>query len=477
MKKIIGILPVFILLMVIVPVFAQNSNQTQVSEEEIEREIQEEKLKQQEALKDAYKEGEIASCSDYYTNGNVQINLTQDYTAYDAGRPVLIRGTVKNTNTYPIIGVDIKARLVKDIPAPDKMRAEIMILDEFDIAENITIDAQGEYALSYSYLLPYNAPSGEYQMYFYAVEQDKFNLSGLPATNNIVGSKISFDVKGNIRDHTYLDQTQIMVGEQKYNVMGDTLIGMKDSQIPITIPLYNPEQDSKTMTITYDLYVWDAVSKTNKIETKTEQVTIEPQSEKILTYTIKKAEEPSYYLSITAKPTNQTKKESIFREKSISNINLLIQDVAKPRITFVTTNSYPLKKGEEATLITCFDTPNTIEENQSISKIETILKDENGREITRTLFEGKITQNISAIANTFKPKVNSVNYTIESIIYDQNNTIIDKVEKAYTCEDINKEMCSEKTSKIPQSILVLSIAILALIGMLFIKNKSTIERV
>jgi hypothetical protein len=477
MKKIIGILPVFILLMVIVPVFAQNSNQTQVSEEEIEREIQEEKLKQQEALKDAYKEGEIASCFDYYTNGNVQINLTQDYTAYDAGRPILIRGTVKNTNTYPVIGVDIKARLVKDIPAPDKMRAEIMILDEFDVVENITIDAQGEYILSYSYLLPYNAPSGEYQMYFYAVEQDKFNLSGLPTTNNIVGSKISFDVNGETPDHVYLDQTQILVNALPYNTMSTpTQYSATNTPTIVTIPLYNSSKEEKIMTVIYDLYASDSTDSKNKISTKTEQVTVPSKSETIVTYTIDKIAEPVYYLSISAKPTTQTKKESVFREKTIANIKIFAQGIHTSEINFTTIESYPLERGKENKLVTCFQDVNNIEGIETVVKVETTLKDADGTKLAYTLYEGNIL-GATGIMKKFTPTRKSSHFTITSTMYDSKNTIIDQVEKTYSCTNLNPDSCLENNDNtLILSLLLVCIGLIGA-GFLIYKKKINIERV
>ncbi len=139
-------------------------------------------------------QGTLASCFDYYTFGSIGVDLTQNLNTYQPGEPVMITGVIKNNNKYPVVGMDIRARLVKNIPSPKPMRAEHMILDEFNIADNITLDANGEFQVSYTHLLPLNAPKGQYQLYFYAVEQDRFNLSGLSFTNDIVASRIAFDV-------------------------------------------------------------------------------------------------------------------------------------------------------------------------------------------------------------------------------------------------------------------------------------------
>lgn len=422
------------------------------------------------------KEGEIVSCFDYYSFGSLDINLTQNYNVYNAGDPIVIRGTITNNNPYPLVGLDIKARLVKDIPESDYFRSEIIVLEDFDIAQNINIGGGKKYDIAYSHILPLNAPTGEYQMYFYAVEQDRYNISGLSFTNDIVGSQISFDVKGNERDNIYLDQTQIMVGEQPYNVMGAMNQYSTDTSIPVSIPIYNPSTESKDMTITYNLYSWDSANSKNLIDTKTEQVTVESQSEKLLTYTLDKGTLPVYYLSIESKPTNQTKDESVFKEITKSNIRFMVQETSLPRLNFSTINRYPLKKGEEASIVTCFN--NTGEGEAPYAKIETKLKDSKGRVLAQSIYEGIISPDITAIRKTFNPKYDSNEFTLSTIMYDQNNKIIDQVDKVYSCSDIDPDLCHQKPNA---SALIISLATVILIGLglLFFTRKKmiNIERV
>lgn len=413
-----------------------------------------------------YKKGEPGICTDYYTFGSIDINLAADTKNYQAGDPVLIRGKIKNNNPYPMIGLDIKARLVKDIPEPEYFRSEIITLDDLNIVENVTIPANGEYEVSYSLPLPFNAPSGEYKVFFYAVEQDRFNMSGLSFTNDIVGSYISFSVDGNIPDHVYLDQTKILVGNQEHNVMAFMTQHPKDSDVPVTIPLYNPHNTPIAMRVTYDLYSWDSANPKNKIGSRSEEVIVPAKSETVLKYVIQKTENPVYYLAITAEPSSSDTDKSVHSEKTISNIRLIVQDIAKPRLNFITTNTYPLKKGQESVLATCFHNTSTYQDGSN-SKIVTILKDSRGREITRTVFDGIFSSDIQAIISKIKPRKDIYDYTIESTLYDSKGDIVDKVEKKYSCTDISPASCPTKNTLlstiISAGILVLIIAILVIV--------------
>lgn len=423
------------------------------------------------------KKGEIVACSDYYMLGSLHIDLTQNYSTYNAGDPIVLTGSLKNTNAYPLIGVDIKARLVKDIPEANVLRSEIIILEDINIAQNLTIEAGEEYPISYSHLLPLNAPSGDYQMYFYAVEQDRYNLSGLSFTNDITGSQIAFTVNGAPSDHIYLDQTQITVGDQEHNVMGRMTQHTSGSAIPVSIPLYNPETTSKQMTVTYNLYSWDSSHSKNLITTQTEQVTVEPLSEKMLTYTLTQPSHPVYYLSIEASPTDKIKDSSVFRETTHAHIRFAIKDISSPRLVFSTVTTYPLMQGSESSIVTCFQGMHEGEE--PYAKIETTLKDMNGKILAQSLYEGLVPSWGTAIKQTLSPRTDTFDFILSTTVYDDKGNLIDQVDKVYTeCGDADVEFCPpEKT--FPWTTLLLTLGgVLILLGFVFIRKKMiTIERV
>ncbi len=423
------------------------------------------------------KKGEIVSCSDYYALGSLHINLTQNYNTYNAGDTVLLRGSLKNNNSYPLIGVDIKARLVKDIPEANPLRSEIIILEDIHIAQDLTIPAGEEYSIAYSHLLPLNAPSGDYQMYFYAIEQDTYNISGLSYTNDIVGSQIAFSVQGTPSDHIYLDQTQITVGDKAHNVTGSMTRHLSTAPVPVSIPLYNPSSESKQMTVTYTLYSWDSSNSKNILTTQTEQVTVAPRSEQLLTYTVTQPSHPVYYLSIEAKPTNPTKDESVFKETTQSHIRFAIQDISAPRLVFSTINAYPLMQGQESSMVTCFQSVN--DKEYPYAKIETILKDMNGKILAQSLYEGSISSNSIAIRQTLKSRSDISDFVLTTIMYDEKGDIIDQTDKIYTeCGNTELEFCPpEKT--FPWTMIALIVGgILVVIGLIFMRKKIiTIERV
>lgn len=416
------------------------------------------------------KEGEVASCFDYYKFPSVAVVLNTNTNSYNPGDTVVIGGKIKNNNNYPIVGVDVKARLVKDIPEPVYSRSEIITMDEFDVAENISVDSNGEYSVSYSHKLSMDAPSGDYQVMFYVVEQDRFNLAGLSFTNDIVASKIDFEVKGSNPDYVYLDQTQIMVGDQEHNVMAFVTQHKSDVVIPVTLPLYNPELEEKVMVVTYDLYSWDSANQKNKIDTRIEEVTVAPQSESMLEYKVDNGTLPVYYLSITAHPKGNPE------EKTMSNIRFALRDETKSRINFAGVNSYPLKQGEESTLVVCFHEGSARSSTENV-RVETIVYDQDQKEISRIEFDGKMIPDIQGIIKKFTPKKDLENFTVVTKMYNSKGEELDSIEKEYNCKDINPELCPVQKPMSPFLVIAIIGIILGLCVLVYKRKTINLIRV
>ncbi len=428
---------------------------------------QEDTVNIQEVAKQNAKDGEIAFCSQYYKYGGVTVDIFQNFKTYEAGEPIVITGTVQNTSSRFITDLSLKARLVKDIPEADPATSQFIILDEFFITENKNIKAGEEFDVAYSYVLPLNAPTGSYKILIYALESDTFDLAGTYFADDLTAATLTFDVEGEEMDHVYLDQTQIMIGDQAYTTSNPYTAYTGEDSVAISIPVYNPDSETKEMKITYDLYSWDSRNVAKKIRTTSENVSVSAQSETKLTYALEKSNIPVSYLSITAEPLTRTRDASVFQEKTISNIRLSTNPISLPRLTYVGVTEYPLKRGTEATLVTCF--ANMSEQyDETVSRIETVLYDQDKKEIARTVYEGQLFSDVSAIVKKFKPTSMSSQFSVASYVYDSQNTVIDSFEKTYSCEDIDPNLCSD-TKQNPSFLMVVVFAgiILALVTLLF----------
>lgn len=376
-----------------------------------------------------------------------------------------IRGQITNNNRFPITDLTIRARLVRDIPNPEYLRSEIITIEDFIIVENITLNAGKSFDVNASRILPLNAPKGAYRVFFYAYNNDRFNQAGLSFTNDIVASRLYFDVSGTNPQHVYLDQTRITLNDQAHNVMAFMTRHDKETPIHISIPLVNPSNQAEDMTITYTLYKWDSLRAENIVDTKTETVTVSKKGEIQLTYTADKTDASVYFLNIRADNTGLKKDKSVYDIETQSNIRFAVNGYDFPRINSFGVDVYPIKADQEATLFTCYHNGalrNTID----TVNISTTLYDEKGDMITQTEYNEKIGGSIVAIIKKFIPKKDLVNFKTVTTMTDTQGNTIDQIENEYHCRDLDPTLCPKKSYYIWVWILLGVLGLLALILMM-----------
>jgi energy-coupling factor transporter transmembrane protein EcfT len=414
--------------------------------------------------------GELGSCFDYYTFGSIKVNLTEDTETYSPGDPVVLNGKISNDNPYPIIDLTIRGRLVKDTPNPVYLRSEIITLEDFIILENVTIPANSSIDVNYAHLLPINSSQGEYQMYFYAYNNDRFSQSGLSFTNDVVASKIDFSILGDNPQQVYLDQTRITLNDKEHNVMAFPTHHDKDEIIKIDIPLVNPSDKDEIMEIVYTLYKWDGLRKENIVDTKTETITVLAKNEKLLTYTVSNTDTSVYFLNIKADNKTFKKDKSVYDIETQSNIRFSVSGYDFPIIDSFGINTYPIKENSEVTMFTCFHS-GAFQDTSDEFNIKTQILDNKGKMLSETEYQGKLDKKIKAIINKFTPTKDFSNFKIITTMTDSNGKVIDTIEDEYKCEDLDQNLCPKTPSfTVVQTLIIIFILIVLVLFIIFIKK-------
>ena len=155
-------------------------------------------------------------CFDYYHFGSVQVDVTPSVASAVSGVPITFTGKIKNANPYPIVDGSVYVKIFrqrgngeKDVNGPD-------VVDQFYAAEGLTISANGELPISINWNIPSYAVSGEYKMATFFTVSHKFNLLGLPFTDDVVGNTASFKVAGELKNGVSFKKDAVTVGGEKY---------------------------------------------------------------------------------------------------------------------------------------------------------------------------------------------------------------------------------------------------------------------
>ena len=380
--------------------------------------------------------GQLVNCFDTYRFGSVEMSITEDNNNYEPGDPIVLTGTIKNTNPYPLIGVSVMARLVKDIPNAND-QAKTMTIEEFKLADNVNLEANGSLDVNHIYTLSTAAAKGSYEFMFFAYQKDRFSLSGLTFTDDVYGSKVNFEVGGNNKDQIYLDQTRTTVGSQKHiNHAFPTMHNLQDT-IEVKIPLKNTTAKEQKMKLEYRLYHWDGLREDSLERFNTEEVVVPANGEVVLTQKVENPSLPVYYLKISAVPVEQASQAAW--QQSVSNIRFVVRDINQGKLNFVGLNTFPKAAEQESKVVTCIH--NTNEGTIDNLQVETVVSDTLGRQVAKSVYRGPVSGAISAIATDI-PKDRILNRAlVTSVIKDADGNVIDSVNILYDCNQLNPASC------------------------------------
>lgn len=393
-------------------------------------------------------------CFDYYHFQSVQVSLGTDKDSYSPGEIIKVSGDIINENDYPVVDGNVFVRVSK---SNENFTSEgHFIVDEFIAIEKVAIDKNSRVSGSFEWEVPSSFVAGDdYRFdYFFSVGK-KFNLGGLPFTNEIIIGSDSFEVTGEQDSSIYFDRSNTKVNGASYQHIGGWPRFSSGDEIFIEQPLANTFDEEKEVSITYDLYFWDSLDKDDLLETRNENATIPAGENIVLEYTIPEMNDSVYYLKITANSGSQ---------KSIVNIRV-VSNQEHPRLNYPAITKFPLKEGEEFTLFSCFHNSADI---STIGSVNVSIFARNGGEIGSTSFTGVIPPSMVLSKAELVAEKDYEYLKLKAEIYDKDGGLIDSYESVYDCQDLLN--CEEKSLTI-WIVLVILLLVGALTYSFFNKHK------
>lgn len=369
------------------------------------------------------------SCFDFYTFNSVQTQIVPHVSNTVSGVPIVFSGNIKNNNPYPVVDGSLYVKIFrhrnfeKDLYGPD-------VVDEFFVIKDVSIDAHAEVPVHFSWHVPSYAPSGDYAAVTFFTTARKFNLLGLSFTDDVIGQSIPFSVSGEIKNIVQFDKKSVTVDGSPYFFAAFPPQVDKISSIPIAATVTNTTDVAQKARVEWKTYYWDAQLQENKLEESFETISIRPRSTLPIQMKVKNADYPAYLVvgTLTWEDT-----------KSIINVRFSRNGIDRPRINFPGISTFPLKKGESATLFTCFHNVGD-KQLEKGGKIEITVSDEQWNQIAEYTYVGGITSDMLAVSKDFTPKENHNYVRLDARLY-YNDVFIDEANVIYDCKVIDESKC------------------------------------
>lgn len=358
---------------------------------------------------------ETGACFQYYKFQSVAIDVRTDKENYDEGETITLSGTITNKNAYPLVGGVLRVRMVKssadNVQGPD-------IIDEFVAVENIALRDREVQNVSFTYALPPRMQEGRHQAFFYFDIAHKFNLAGLPFTDDIYGGTISFNVFGQESGITF-DRSKILVNNTPHNLIG-FIRNVEADTFTISLPIKNETKSEKTIRVMYDLYQWSAQESKNLLKSESELVTLTGGERRTLRYLINPVS-PVHYLRVRAQ-TDDGEKAAVFIRLGSSGF--------KPRINFAGISEFPLSSNKSVALFGCFHNTTAM---AGEGRFELALQDPQGNILASKSRQTIIAGGMLFLKEEFLPKTAYSAIILLARLYGKDGALHDELTLSFDC--------------------------------------------
>lgn len=369
------------------------------------------------------------SCFDYYSFGSVQANLMSSVSRTVSGAPITFSGTLENSNPYPVVDGVLMVKIFrtrtseKNINGPD-------VVDQFVAASDIVIPANGKTPVSFSWRVPTNAKSGEYQLATFFTTSRKSNLLGLSFTDDVVGNMVSFGVSGERQSGVQFDKEEVSVNNEPYYFASSPPLTSTNDPVVVQALVRNTTDAAQKAQISWSIYQWDAQLRENVVQEENQSVTIPARGSLPVSITVKDTLYP-VYLALGTLTWNDT--------KSIIGVRFVRPNVQRARINFPSILFFPLVRGEENTVFSCLHNSG---DGAVLSggRMELTLTDMEGNLIHEYVYEGDITGAMMGVMEKFIPEKSYNQFRLDARLF-QNGEFVDEASLVYDCNEIDPASC------------------------------------
>lgn len=397
-------------------------------------------------------------CFDYYTFHSVAMQLFNPAQTALPGIPVTFDVSLTNENPYPLIDGALYVKIFRErADEADTIVNGSHIIDSFYALEGIVLDAAQTKNQSFTWTPPAGIPGGKYYAAGYFVTAERFNMSGLSFTDDVVGVTGDFELVSDAAPF-YFDKDQVLVNGEPHRFIAAASQWPGRDRITVSVPIRNDSTEDRIAQVTWDVFSWDTLREEQLVTTEETAELVPAGGEVVIEYVLEDVDESVYLV----RPSLIYQNEVISQQ----HIRFAREGVKKPRINFPGVLAYPLTVGAENTLFSCFHNAGT---DSVVNDTSLVLKltDENGATIHTYAYEGDTTGAMMAVADTFTPDRDYGTFTLTTTL-SHDGAVVEEVAITYDCAAINEVYCpavvAEETTDSAGNLWLWYVALGAIVG-------------
>mgnify|MGYP003392919833 FL=1 len=375
------------------------------------------------------------SCFDYYAFGSVQAKLAATNASAVSGTQIMFTGTLENANAYPIVDGSLYVKVFKKRSANDGNGPDVV--DQFFVKSDLSIPANSSIPISFPWTIPSYAQSGDYEIATFFTTSRKFNLLGLTFTDDVVGNRVPFTVVGEQTTGLMFDKTSVTINDAAYRFAAAPPRASATEPVTVTVTLRNTSASVQQGKVSWSVYQWDAQLRENVVKEESTLVTVPANGAAPVSITVTDAKYP-VYLVVGTMTWEDT--------KSVIGARFVRSGIERTRINFPGVTTFPLKKGEAASIFSCLHNTG-MSDKVANGRLELTLSDFEGNILHSYTYTGDVSGAMMGVADSFTPDHDYGSFVLDARLYS-GDQFIDEAHLIYDCAILDPSQCitTEDTS-------------------------------
>ena len=371
------------------------------------------------------------SCLNYYTPNSINVGLVSQNFSINPGDVMHLSGFVSNKNNYPIVNGSLYIKILRTL-AYIKNSSVFDVADQFVAVDNISIPANGQTPVSFSWQSPKSLLPGNYEVASFFVVGKKFNVLG--AENHSDSSSSSFNFQVNPQsDNTQgvlFDKSGIKINGQHFAFQNSYPVLAATVPAVVSASIINTTSQDQKANVLWNLYKFNDIDPSNFIRTLSETVEIKSKSSADASITIPEADETGYLLVGEVNYKDSKSFIDVFFGRPLAS---------GPVLDFASVTGFPLKWNGKVSMFSCLNNNGQDPFTQN-SKLEITLTDTKGKVINDYVYTGQISRAVMALAKTFSSGWNYDHFFLTTKLW-QEDKLVDQSTLEYDCSKINPKLC------------------------------------
>lgn len=210
---------------------------------------------------------DLESCFAYYQYGKVSVNLTAVQSAYSPGETGEVRGTIVNTNTFPLRNAMLYAHIRRVNTTSTFAQGGHYLIDRLTLVKDLNLLPGETKSITAQFPLKKTYPAGAYKLEYFIVSENGFHYAGRPFLEEDIAGSSLFDVRNADDPLVFFDVSKLEVNGETHHFR-ESITAYDADKLAFQLSILDRRDVKTDLPVTVSYYAFEDTLEAYQVSTK-----------------------------------------------------------------------------------------------------------------------------------------------------------------------------------------------------------------